>query len=96
MTRHVRVRHRAELDIDEAFVWYEARAAGLGELFLSALDACFDRISRDPEMYPVRHGRVRRARLSRFPYSVFYTIRDDTIDVLAVYHGRRRPRRFAP
>jgi hypothetical protein len=37
---------------------------------------------------------VRRARHRRFPYSVFYVIRDDLIDVLAVYHGRRRPRRF--
>ena len=42
------------------------------------------------------HGRVRRARLRRFPYGVYYTIREGFIDVLAVCHGRRRPRRFDP
>jgi len=46
------------------------------------------------EAHVVAHGRVRRARLHRFPYGVYYTIREDFIDVLAVYHGRRRPRRF--
>ena len=33
-------------------------------------------------------------RSAGFPYGVFYVIRDDRIDVLAVYHARRRPRRF--
>lgn len=29
-----------DLDIAEAYAWYERRRAGLGEEFLSALDAC--------------------------------------------------------
>jgi plasmid stabilization system protein ParE len=69
-------------------------AEGLGEGFLRAVEACFARITRHPEAHAVAHGRVRRARLHRFPYSVYYVIREDFIDVLAVYHGRRRPRRF--
>jgi hypothetical protein len=36
----------------------------------------------------------RRARRDRFPYGVYYVIRKDFIDVLAVHLGRRRPRRF--
>jgi len=96
VTLPVRVRHRAELDIDEAYAWYESRAEDLGEAFLRALEACFAQIERLPEAHVVAHGRVRRARLRRFPYGVYYTIREDFIDVLAVYHGRRRPRRFDP
>jgi len=60
------------------------------------VDACFARIERLPEAHVAAHGRVRCARLRRFPYGVYYTIREDFIDVLAVYHGRRRPRRFDP
>jgi plasmid stabilization system protein ParE len=63
---------------------------------LRAVDACLARIARQPEAYALQHKRVRRARLRRFPYGVYYTIREDGIDVLAVYHGRRRPRRFFP
>lgn len=94
MTLPLRVRRRAELDVDDAYAWYETRSEGLGEAFLGSVQACFLRIRRHPEAYAVVHGRVRRARLHRFPYSVFYTIRADFIDVLAVYHARRRPRRF--
>ena len=53
MTLPIRVRTRAELDVDDGYAWYESRAEGLGEAFLRAVD-------------------------------------------LAVYHGRRRPRRFDP
>lgn len=96
MTLAVRVRQRAELDVDEAYAWYEARAEGLGEAFLRAVDACFARIARHPDAQVVAHGRVRRARLRRFPHSVYYVVRRECVDVLAVYHGRRRPRHFEP
>jgi hypothetical protein len=45
----------AEQDIAEAYAWYEDRRAGLGEDFLSCVDACIQTIvcrvfhaSRDP------------------------------------------------
>jgi toxin ParE1/3/4 len=94
VTLPVRVRRRAELDIDEAYAWYESRAEGVGDVFLRSVEACFARIERNPEAHVVAHGRVRRARLHRFPYGIYYTVREEFIDVLAVYHGRRRPRRF--
>ena len=36
----------AELDIVRAYVWYEDRRAGLGEEFLSSVDACLESIRR--------------------------------------------------
>jgi plasmid stabilization system protein ParE len=96
VTLVLRVRRRAERDLDEAYAWYEARSEGLGEAFLRAVGACFARISSHPEAAPEVAHRVRRARLRRFPYGVYYVVREDAIDVLAVYHSRRRPRRFDP
>jgi plasmid stabilization system protein ParE len=94
LTLPVRVRYRAELDLWDAWAWYEARAGGLGDAFLRAADACFERIARQPASYPLQHPPARRARLRRFPYSVLYVQREDFVDVIAVYHGRRRPRDF--
>ena len=94
MSLPVLLRPRAEADLVDAFAWYEQRLPGLGEAFLHAVDASLTRIQRHSEAYPEAHPRVRRAPLRRFPYGVFYVIRDDRIDVLAVYHARRRPRRF--
>lgn len=55
----------AELDIAEAYVWYEGRRAGLGEEFLSSVDACLESIRRRPEMYPVVHEGYRRSLIRR-------------------------------
>ena len=43
----------AELDIAEAYAWYEARRVGLGEDFLSSVDACMESIRRQPDMFPL-------------------------------------------
>lgn len=96
MTLPLTLRPRAEADLDEAFGWYEAQLPGLGGAFLRSADACLARTARHPEAYALVHGPVRRASLRRFPYGVFYVVREDRIDVLAVYHGRRRPRVFEP
>ena len=88
------LRLSAELDVDAAYAWYESRRQGLGAVFLRSLDACFDRLRREPEIYAVQYDRVRRVRVRRFPYWVYYVIRDHRVDVLSVYHERRRPRVF--
>ena len=44
-----------EQDLAEAYAWYEARRAGLGEEFLSCVDAGIVAICRMPEMYAAVH-----------------------------------------
>ncbi|MCZ7653014.1 MAG: hypothetical protein M5U13_18330 [Thermoanaerobaculia bacterium] len=39
---------------------------------------------------------VQRTSLQRRADGVFCVVREDRVDVLAVYHGRRRPRVFEP
>jgi plasmid stabilization system protein ParE len=90
----ISLRPRAEADLADAFAWYEERLPGLGAAFLRSVDACLARLQRNPEAYPEAHPRVRRASIRRFPFGVFYVIREDRIDVLAVYHASRQPRAF--
>ena len=56
----------AELDVAEAYAWYEKRRAGLGEEFLSSVEACLEGIQRQPEMHVVAHEMYRRALIRRF------------------------------
>ena len=81
----------AELDIADAYVWYEARRAGLGEEFLSSVDACLEGIRRWPEMYSVVYEEYRRALIRRFPYAVFYERSQTTVTIYAVFHTSRNP-----
>jgi len=57
----------AKRDLEEAYGWYERRRAGLGEEFLSAIDASIESIRRNPEMYAAIHGQYRRCLIRRFP-----------------------------
>jgi len=62
----------AELDVTEAYVWYETRRVGLGEEFLNSVDACIERIRRQPAIYPRVYEEYRRALIRRFPYAIFF------------------------
>ena len=81
----------AEQDVTEAYVWYEGRRAGLGEEFLSSLDACMASIGRRPEMYRAVHDGYRRSLIRRFPYAVFYEHTESRVTIYAVFHTARDP-----
>jgi plasmid stabilization system protein ParE len=81
----------AEQDITQAYGWYENRRAGLGEEFLSCLDACIQAICRTPEMHPCVHENYRRGLVRRFPYAVFYEYTEDRVTVYCVFHTAQDP-----
>lgn len=84
----------AEQDLAEAYSWYEQRRAGLGEEFLSAVDAAFATIQRNPAIYALAHTTFRRALVRRFPYAVFYESVDARITIYAVFHTARDPQKW--
>lgn len=93
MRRHaVIVRPDASHDATSAANWYENRLDGLGTRFLNELDEAINAISGHPLRYPVYHRKVRRIRLERFPYAVFYVVGDANVVVLGVLHLHRNPR----
>ena len=94
MKREVIIRSDAEADLLVAAEWYASRAPGLGAEFLRAADVCFGLIQRHSDGYQVVAGEARRARLRRFPFSVFYVSTPTRIVVLAVLHVRRDPREW--
>jgi plasmid stabilization system protein ParE len=54
--------------------WYEAHAPGTGGRFVDEFQTAVTRIAETPLRLPVIHKDVRRARLRRFPYGVFFPI----------------------
>jgi plasmid stabilization system protein ParE len=85
----------ASAEMAEAAAWYEERVSGLGDRFLSELEAAFTRIDETPFIGPPwTHRRlpdgVRRMFLRSFPYSAVYVLQPRVV-VVAVAHVRRRP-----
>jgi len=78
-------------DTAEAYAWYETRRPGLGEEFLSCVDACIQAIRRSPQMHAIVHETYRRGLVRRFPYAVFYEHSEGTVTVYAIFHTSRDP-----
>lgn len=78
----------------EAQLWYATRSARVGNRFLDEVDRIVGLIAETPEGFPVLHRDLRRARLRRFPYSLFYRVTDEACFVVACFHARRDPLRW--
>lgn len=88
------------IDVEQAFLWYEAQRAGLGAKFRTELEAAIRRVVESPDVYAEgRHG-TRRVLLRRFPYQVVYLLTTTSVLFVGVMHGaqdfdswlrRRRP-----
>lgn len=83
-----------EQDLGAAYTWYEERRAGLGEEFMSCVDACVQGISRIPEAPPIVHQNYRRGLVRRFPYAVYYEYAAGVVTVYGVFHTARDPEKW--
>ena len=85
-------RPEVEDDLDEISRWYDDKKVGLGDSFLKEVERVLEKISQNPHRYPVLRRDVRCARLTKFPYGVFYYVADDrAVVVLTVLHHSRDP-----
>ncbi len=62
----------AQLDLHDAYEWYEKEKTGLGEEFLDSFEVLISRIERNPLHASSYDATSRRATLDRFPYKVIY------------------------
>lgn len=85
---------RALREIGEAREWYELQSPGLGEEFIAAMELQLKRLEQAPLLYAEIIPGVRRALLPRFPFGLFYAVRDNLVHVLAVLHDARNPGRW--
>ena len=88
----VRLTPAAEGDVRDIYNWYKNQGEGLASQFSSFLGDCLERVGKNPTGYAKVHGEVRRSLLHRFPYCVFYVIRDSEVGVIGVFHGHRDPK----
>ena len=81
----------ADIDIQQAYEYYENYQEGRGELFMLNLDAAFTQLLKFPKIAPLFHGSYRRLLVPHYPYGIFYTLESPPIIVVAVTHFRQNP-----
>ena len=86
--------HEALQDLQQAYDWFEVCRVGLGEDFLTYVDACVQNICRMPELYPKVHEDYRRALVRRFPYAVFYEFTSGQVIIYSIFHTSQNPKKW--
>ncbi len=81
----------AAKEFEDAVVYLEEEEPGLGVRFRAELAAHVEWIVQNPTIPRLRDGAYRRVNLQVFPYYVAYLIKNETIWILAIAHGHRRP-----
>jgi plasmid stabilization system protein ParE len=92
MSLRLIVRPEAEADIREIVRWYEEKQSGLGWQFAQEAGESIGRALDNPRAYRLmrRQPPVRGILTRRFPYRIFYLLREDALVVFAVIHGKRQ------
>ena len=91
MPRPVEVHPEAILEAQAAYRWYRNRSDAAAEAFLSELDRAIELISQSPIRWPIYLHGTRYFLLRRFPFAVVYRELGETLQIVAIAHGRRRP-----
>ncbi|MFN8256254.1 MAG: type II toxin-antitoxin system RelE/ParE family toxin [Bacteroidales bacterium] len=82
-----------ELNISKEF--YESKQAGLGKRFVKEVDNTINRIIENPVQFPkIKQKQVRKANVNRFPFGIYFAVKDSIINILAVFHFSRNPKKI--
>ena len=81
----------ARQELEESIWFYELEQAGLGQRFKGEVGQAIKRIQTYPYACPIVRGSMRKNLVHKFPYTIFYTIDQGTIVVLAIAHQHRKP-----
>ena len=89
--RRISFHRLAELELNDAALYYEREKRGLGVKFLDEIDRYIEAILKNPNAGHSVRGPVRRRILRRFPYGILYSVKEDAIRILAIMNLKRRP-----
>ena len=87
----VRIYAAAQEDLVSGYRFYESQAPGLGSYFLDSLIADIDSLQFFAGIHTSVTGGYYRMLARRFPFAIYYLLKDETALVYAVLDCRRNP-----
>ncbi|MEP6465570.1 MAG: type II toxin-antitoxin system RelE/ParE family toxin [Parafilimonas sp.] len=81
----------AKQDILEITKWYDLKSIGLGDRFIEYLDEAVSKLSKNPGAYSFLYDEVRKIRLKKFPYIIFYKTHKQGVLIYGIIHTKRNP-----
>ncbi len=87
---NIRLLEEAERDLDAGSDFYESCDHGLGAYFVDCLLSDIESLKIFAGVHAKRFG-LHRMVSKRFPYSIYYDVVDDRVDIYGVFGDRQRP-----
>ena len=89
---NIEISKYAQSEIDDSKEFYNLQKDGLGDDFKYDVFIAINNIATFPNLYPNVVEGIKRCLLHRFPYSIFYAIRNQSVVIVSVAHQHRKPR----
>jgi hypothetical protein len=80
----------ALIDLEEGFDFYQGQSQGLGAYIISCLMSEIEGLNYFGGIHQVVNG-YHRALSQRFPFSIYYDIKGETLTIVAVLDARQDP-----
>lgn len=90
----IRFSQASKLDFNESIEYYKTESIDLSIRFKNDIKQSINRIQSFPNLYPKVNDRVQKCVASKFPYTIFYTIKENTIYILAIANHYKNPRSY--
>lgn len=81
----------ANIEVIEAYLYYESELEGLGERFLNELDRVILAINLTPNGFQNFHNGTKQIPMDIFPYVVVYKVIEKTLIIFAVFQTQQDP-----
>jgi plasmid stabilization system protein ParE len=87
---NIRLLEAAKDDLRSGWSFYEQKSPGLGNTFLAAIDSDVQTLALCAGIHLKFDGYFRML-IKRFPFAVYYLIKESSIDIYAILDCRRDP-----
>ena len=83
----------AQLDLKEAYDWYESKSTGLGDRFINTTDEKLSSLTKTYAIGSIRYDDIRCTIIPGFPYLIHYgiNINENVIIIYRIFHTSRKP-----
>lgn len=90
----IQLSEEAEMEVLEAFLFYENKVQNLGIAFEEEVDHAIKEIVKNPFLFQIKHKNCRVHFLKKFPFGIHYFIQENDIKIIAIFHTSRNPIRW--
>jgi plasmid stabilization system protein ParE len=81
----------AKKELMDAVDWYENERKGRGAKFFIAYLTTLKLILANPLSFSTDFDEVRKAYIQKFPYTIYYSVKNNDVFIYAVFHHGRSP-----